>query len=116
MKDKTYNGLALARKVRAAGRPIFIAEDDDEARSIPCDGLRVHLTGGVMESQAIDCSGGTAFIIDLASTISLPKFAISAFGLEPPWKNDYFYWLEDPPQIGGTSRCYRFGSRDLPEF
>ena len=69
-----------------------------------------------MDSQAIDCSGGTAFILSLSITINLPKFAISAFGLEPPWKNDSFCWLEDPLQIDGTSRCYRFGSRDLPEF
>jgi hypothetical protein len=116
MKDKTYDSLAVALRIRAAGRPIFIAEVDGEARSIPCDGLRVRQTGGVMDSQAIDCSGGTAFILNLSITINLPKFAISAFGLEPPWKNDSFYWLEDPLQIDGTSRCYRFGSRDLPEF
>jgi hypothetical protein len=116
MKGKTYDSLAIARRIRAAGRPIYIAEDDGEARSIPCDGLRVRQTGGVMDSQAIDCSGGTAFILNLFITINLPKFAISAFGLEPPWKNDTFYWLEDPLQIDGASRCYRFGSRDLPEF
>jgi hypothetical protein len=116
MKDKTYDSLAVARRIRAAGRPIYIAEDDAEVRGIPCDGLRVRQTGGVMESQAIDCSGGTAFILNLSITINLPKFAISDFGLEPPWKNDSFYWLEDPHQIDGTSRCYRFGSRDLPEF
>jgi hypothetical protein len=116
MKDKTYDSLAVARRIRAAGRPIYIAEDDGEARSIPCDGLRVRQTGGVVESQAIDCSGGTAFILNLSITINLPKFAISAFGLEPPWKNDSFYWLEDPLEIDGTSRCYRFGSKDLPEF
>jgi hypothetical protein len=116
MKDKNYDSLAVARRIRAAGRPIYIAEDDGEARSIPCDGLRVRQTGGFMESQAIDCSGGTAFILNLTITINLPKFAISDFGLEPPWKNESFYWLEDPLQIDGTSRCYRFGSRDLPEF
>jgi hypothetical protein len=116
MKDKTYDSLAVARRIRAAGRPIYIAEDDAEVRGIPCDGLRVRQTGGVMESQAIDCSGGTAFILNLSITINLPKFAISAFRLEPPWKNDSFYWLEDPLEIDGTSRCYRFGSKDLPEF
>ena len=116
MKDKNFDSLNVARRIRAAGRPIYIAEDDDEARTIPCDGLHVRNTGGVMDSQAIDCSGGTAFILSLSITINLPKFAISAFGLEPPWKNDSFCWLEDPLQIDGTSRCYRFGSRDLPEF
>jgi hypothetical protein len=116
MKDKTYDSLAVARRIRAAGRSIYIAEDDGEARSIPCDGLRVRQTGGVMESQAIDCSGGTAFILNLSITINLPKFAISAFRLEPPWERKFFYWLEDPLEIDGTSRRYRFGSRDLPEF
>jgi len=116
MKDKTYDSLAVARRIRAAGRPIFIAEDDAEVRGIPCDGLRVRQTGGVMESQAIDCSGSTAFILSLSITINLPKFGISAFGLKPPWESKFFYWLEDPLVIDGNSRSYRFGGRDLPEF
>jgi hypothetical protein len=116
MRDKTYDSLAVARRIRAAGRAIYVAEDDGEARSIPCDGLRVRQTGGVMESQAIDCSGGTAFILNLSITINLPKFAISAFGLKPPWESKFFYWLEDPLVIDGTLRYYRFGSKDLPEF
>jgi hypothetical protein len=116
LKNKAIDRLDLARRIRAAGRPIFISEDDGEARCIPCDGLRVRQTGGVVESRAIDCCGGTAFVIYLVITIKLPKLAIAHFGLELPWKQPYFYWLEDPLQIDGASRRYRFGGRDLPEF
>lgn len=116
MKDKAYDGLAVARRIRAAGRPIYIAEDDDRTPSIPCEGLRVRQWGGLVESRAIDCSNWTAFIINLTITANQPTFAISAFSLEAPWKNDYFRCLEDPLQLDGPSRNYRFGVRDIPEF
>lgn len=116
MKNKSVNHLGLARRIRAAGCPIPIEEDDGEARRIPSDGLRIYQPDGVNESTAIDWSGGTAYIIQLIITINLPNFAISAFGLEPPWQNERFYWLEDPLQIDGSSRCYRFGGGDFPEF
>lgn len=116
LKNKAIDRLALARRIRAAGRPIYIAEDDGEAQCIPSDGLLMYQTGGVIESCAIDYAGGTAFLIQLIITIKLPNFAISAFGLELPWKDESFHWLEDPLEIDGSSRCYRFGDRDLPEF
>jgi hypothetical protein len=115
LKNETPDGLALARRIRAAGRPIYIAEDDGEARCIPSDGLLIYQPGGEIDSRAIDYSGGTAFIIYLVVTIKLSNFAISAFGLELPWKIENFHWLEDPLEIDGSSRCYRFGGRDIPE-
>jgi hypothetical protein len=116
LKNKTVDHLALARRIRAAGRPVYIAEDDGEARCIPSDALLIYQTGGVYESSAMDWCGGTAFMIHLVITIKLPNFAISAFGLEPPWKNNSFHWLQDPLETDGSSRCYRFGGRDSPEF
>jgi hypothetical protein len=116
LKIKTIDHLALARRIRAAGRPIHIEEDDGEARCIPSDGLLIYQTGGVNESCAIDYSGGTAFIIYLVITINLPNFGISAFGLELPWKNESFRWLEDPLEIGGSSNCYCFGDKNIPDF
>lgn len=116
MKGKHYDGLAVARRIRAAGRPIYIAEDDAAAPSIPCDALQVRQTGGVMESRAIDCSNCTAFIIYLRITAKQPAIAISAFGLEVPWKTDHFHWLADPLELDGPSPCYRFHLRGVPDF
>ena len=115
-KDKTYDSLAVARRIRAAGRPIYIGEDDGEARNIPCDALRVRQTGGQMESCAIECAGGTAYIINMVITNKLASFAISAFGIQTPWPTEYFRWLEDPLLIDGHSRSYRFGVRDVQDF
>ncbi len=112
MKNENYDSLAIARRIRDAGRPIHIAEDDGEPHYLPADSLVVRQTGGVMESCAIECLSGTSFIISLAITSKLPTFAISAFDLELPWRSDYFYWLEDPLQIGGKSRCYRVPTDD----
>jgi hypothetical protein len=116
MKKRNYDSLAVARRIRAAGRPIFIAEDDAAASAIPCDALHVRQTGGVIESRAIDCSNCTAFIIYLLITAKQPAFAISAFGLEVPWKTDHFHWLADPLELDGPSPCYRFHLPGVPEF
>jgi hypothetical protein len=116
MKDKSYDSLAVARRIRAAGRPIYIAEDDGAPPPIPSDGLLVRQTGGLMESCAIECSGGTAYIINLVITSKLPGFAISAFGLQTAWPQEYFRWLEDPVAIDGHLRRYRFGVREVQDF
>jgi hypothetical protein len=111
----TYDSLAVARRIRAAGRPVFIAEDD-EPSYVPSDGLVVRQTGGAMESRAINCSGGTAFVIYLVIINKVPRLAISRFGLELPWQQDYFYWLEDPLVIDRGWRCYRVPGDEGLEF
>ena len=118
MKNKTTGDLALARRIRAAGCPIYIAEDEGEARVIPSDGLKVFQWGGVNDStvNVLTSYGGIAVIIYLGVTFNLSNFAISSFRFEPPWKNDSFYWLPDPLEIDDSSDCYRFGVRDLPTF
>jgi hypothetical protein len=108
--------LALARRIRAAGCPIYIAEDDGDTPTISSDELHVYQTGGVFESSAFDWAGGTGFKIYLVVTNLRPMFAISAFELELPWKNDSFYWLEDPLVIDGSSPLYRFSGACALEF
>jgi len=116
MKEKNHDGLAIARRIRAAGRPIYIAEDDRDSTYLPCDGLLVRQTGGVMESRAIDSGAGTTFVIYLIITSKLPGLAIAHFGLELPWQQEYFSWIEDPLEIDGTSRCYRIPGPEGLEF
>lgn len=116
MKSKTYQGdLALARRIRAAGIPIYIGEDDGKVPQYPSKGLLVYQEGGVIESRAFDFYGGAGYIIRAIITINLPKFAIAGFGLELPWKSQV-RWLEDPQEIGcGDAVVYRFGG-EHPEF
>jgi hypothetical protein len=118
MKNKTVDHLTLARRIRAAGRPIYITEDDDEACGIPSDGLRVYQWGGLTESRvtAIASYGGFAVILNLGIRINLPRFAILAFRFVLPWKTDSFYWLPDPLETFSSSQCYSFPDSRLPEF
>ena len=116
MKKKLVDDLALARRIRAAGCSIPIAEDDGERRYIPTDGLRVYQTGGIIESTAFDWGGGTGFKIHLVITSNISNLAVSHFELELPWKQTYFQWLEDPLVIDGPSRLYRFNGRNILEF
>jgi hypothetical protein len=116
MKNEEFDQLAFARRIRRAGRPIHIPEDDGETRSIPSDALRVRQTGGIIESTAFDFGAGTGFKINLVVTSNISGFAVSHIELEPPWKQTYFYWLEDPVVIDGRSKCYRFGGNGGLEF
>lgn len=81
----SHNGLELARGIRAAGRPIYIKEDDGEPTDDLSDGLRIYLFGEVNDSLVTNFLGGTAFILKTNITVNLPGFAISGFGLELEW-------------------------------
>ena len=114
MKAKTREGdLALARRIRAAGVPIYIGEDDGKGPHDPSSGLLVYQDGGVVESRAFDFYGAAGYIIRAVITVNLPKFAISGFGLELPWKS-YVRWLEDPLELDGRSVLYRFSGKAFP--
>lgn len=116
MKSKPQQGdLTLARRIRAAGIPIYIGEDDGEVPRDPPRGLLAYQEGGVTESRAFGFYGTAAYIIRAVITVNLPKFAISGFGLELPWMS-YVRWLEDPIETGGRSTVYRFGGKEFPEF
>jgi len=116
MKNKGFDQLAYARRIRSAGRPIHIREDDGDVRSIPSDALLVRQTGGIIESTAFDWGAGTGFKINLVVTSKISGFAVSHIDLEPPWKQNHFCWLEDPVVIDGWSQCYRFVGNENLEF
>lgn len=116
MKNKTHtDNLALARRIRAAGVAIYIGEDDGETPHDPPSGLMIRQFGGVVESRAVDFYGGTAYVIYVAITVNLPHFAIAGFGLELPWKGTV-RWLDEPFEIEGSSKMYRFGGKYDPAF
>jgi hypothetical protein len=116
MKNEGFDQLAYARRIRSAGRPIHIPQDDGDVRGIPSDALRVRQTGGIIESTAFDWGAGTGFKINLVVTSKTSGFAVSHIELEPPWKQSYFCWLEDPVVIDGRSQCYRFVGNESLEF
>ena len=116
MKNATFDQLAYARRIRNAGRPIHIPADDGTTPGIPSEDLRVRQTGGLIESSAFDWGAGAGFKIYLVVTSKISGFAVSHIELEPPWKQSYFQWLEDPLVIDGPWRCYRFCGNSNLEF
>ncbi len=111
----SYKSLALARRIRAAGIPIRIAEDDEEAGHREDSGLLIRQVGGVVESSVDDSDGGlTQYIIHVCITSNLPgRFAISGFELECPLHDPFFHWLPDPVEIGARWNAYRFPGSNL---
>ena len=107
MNNGGQDRLNLARRIRAAGRPIYIAEDDE---------LGVSQTGDANESSAFEWGDGTGFKVYLTVTNHRPTFAISRFELELPWKQMYFQWLEEAVARDCKSSCYRFAGNPSLEF
>ena len=107
--------LALARRIRAAGIPIGIEEDDEPGGHHEERELFIRQVGGVLESSVDDSDGGlTQYIISVRITSNLPgRFAISSFGLEPPFQDPFFHLLEDPLEVGGPRNTYRFPGSNL---
>jgi hypothetical protein len=116
MKSKIHqDSLVLARRIRAAGIPIYIGEDDGEAPHDPRSGLLVYKDGRPNETRAFDFYGAAGYIINVVITVNLPHFAIAGFSLELPW-NSHVRWLDDPIESGGDSDVYRFDRGYLLEF
>jgi hypothetical protein len=116
MKNEGFDQLSYARRIRRAGCPIHIPEDDGEHRSIPSDELLVYLTDGVTESSAFDCRTGTGIMIYVVITYLKYKIAISSLELQLPWQQTCFWWLPDPHATDGPSNSYRFFGREPLEF
>src|SRR5579862_1688312 len=116
MKNEGFDQLAYARRIRSAGRVIYIPEDDGEVRYIPSNALRVYQTGAVIESTAFDLGAGTGFTINLVVTSRVSGFAVSHIELKLPWEHTHVQWLEDPKVIDGRSPCYRFFGNETLEF
>ena len=113
MKIKTSDER-LARRLQATG--ILIHVEEKPEREVPDDGLLIRQYGGVHESTAIAYRGvATLITLYLDITVDRPRFAISSFGLELPWEGSV-RWLEDPREIDGGSRHYRFGFEGIPDF
>jgi len=117
MKNESFDQLAYARRIRRAGRPIHIPEDDGERACMSSNEMRVRQTGGFVDSAAFDFGPGAGIKIFLTITFLRSTLAISSFELKLPWEQTFFQWLEDPLVIEGISNCYRFyGGRQRLEF
>ena len=116
MKNAGFDQLAYARRIRNAGRPIHIPTDDGEAPCIASEDLRVRQTGGLFESSAFEWGAGAGFKINLIVTSKVSGFTVSHIELELPWKQTFFWWLEDPEVIDGPSRSYRFVGDAILDF
>ena len=104
---KIHRNLALARRISAAGVPIYIREDDPQEPHDPSNGLLIYQEGGLIESRAFDYYGVAAYVIRVVITVHVSRFAIASFGLELPWKGSV-QWLDDPRDMGSGRHWTRW--------
>ncbi len=110
----TRNGssnLALARRIRAAGRPIYIPEDDGGPVEVPANSLDGYQIGGLLENGAFEYSAGTGIMLQLVITVLASTFAIASCDLELPWEKMGFRWLDDPLEIDERLTHYSFSQK-----
>jgi hypothetical protein len=103
--------LTIARRIRAAGCPLYIARDDSGPCEIPSESLDVCQIGALLENSAFEYSAGTGIMFQLQITTFTSGLAISRFDLELPWQKMGFRWLDDSLEIGSASSLYSFAGR-----
>jgi hypothetical protein len=111
LAKKGNHNLLLARRIRAAGRPIYIPGDDGGTSEGPSNSLDVYQIGGQLESSAFEYSAGTGITIQLVITVLAPTFVIANFDVELPWQKIGFRWLDDPLEIDESLTKYSFSGR-----
>ena len=111
----TERDLELARRIQAAGKPIYIREDDPEASGSVSPDLLIYQQGDQMLNTASSYSGGVRFIVDIIITAQRAGLAISDFDLQLPWET-HVILLEDPHELDHPYERYEFGGRDPLDF
>jgi hypothetical protein len=106
--------LELARRIRAAGVPIFIEEDDEPAAQRLSNGLLIKQIGGLADSHAFDFCGAAGIVCWLRITTLRSALAISSFDLQLPWTTRV-QWLDQCSDDGIHWR-YQFSGRNSLGF
>lgn len=110
---RAQEDLALARRIRAAGCPIYIARDDGGPTPLPIESLELSQVGGVLENSVFEYAAGTGIMLQVQITTYISGLALSRFDIELPWEKMGFRWLDDPLEIDGTSTLYRFVGKNI---
>ena len=116
MKHEEFDQLALARRIRSAGRPIHIPEDDGEARPIPSDELRVCQTAAKSTAR-LSTSAAAPDLRSISSSHStLQGLPFPVFSSNFPGRRRISFGSEDPRVIDGRCPNYSFYSGESLEF
>jgi hypothetical protein len=115
MKNEEF--LTYARRMRAGGIPLYIEEDDEDGPRARGEGLLIETVGGAIENMVFDIPPYQAgYIISIRVTVNLSRFAVSDFGLDLPWEDHFFRFLQDPLECGIHPPLYTFPGRHGDEY
>jgi hypothetical protein len=95
----------MERRLRAAGVPLEVGEDDCGINAVPANGLFITRTG---DCSAIELDpSGVGYILDLRIVPNFPwPFEISTVELELPWTDSFLHWIPDPLETDAKDEMY----------
>jgi hypothetical protein len=97
--------IEMERRLRAAGVPLEVGEDDCGIAALPAYGLFITQTGECSVLELDPC--GVGYILDLRIVPNLPwPFEISALELELPWQDSFLHWIPDPLETFAKDGMY----------
>lgn len=96
--------LEMARRMRAAGVPLEL-DDDNCGDRPPAKGLSIERNAEGMAEAIGDTS--TAYVLDVFIVPNLPwPVEIASANLHLPWDDPHFQWIVDPSGNGGHDGMY----------
>jgi len=105
MLRRWQESIDMERRLRAAGVPLEVGEDDYGNNALPANGLFITQTG--------DCSAleldpsGVGYMLELRIVPNFPwPFEISTIELELPWQDPFLHWIPDPLETNAKDGMY----------
>ncbi len=111
MRRKWQAETELERRLRAAGVPLEVGEDDRGSDFLPSNGLFITQAGECSVLELDPCGAG--YILDLCIVPNFPwPFEISALALDLPWQDSFLHWIPDPLETLAKDRMYWLPTRE----
>jgi hypothetical protein len=110
MQRNWQGDVEMERRLRAAGVPLEVGEDDC-GMALPANGLFIRQTGECLAFDLDPC--GVGYILDLRIAPNFPwPFEISTLKLDLPWEDSFFHWIPNPLETCAKEGMYWFPTKD----
>jgi hypothetical protein len=105
VERKWQADIEMERRLRTAGVPLEVGEEDRGSDFLPANGLFITQTGECSVFDLDPC--GVGYILELRIVPNFPwPFELSALELDLPWQDSYLHWIPDPLETCAKDGMY----------